>query len=374
MQGPAELCGAFPLSRVGALVFAVFLYTCCACCVGCGTPEHRASTLDAAASPVVHTTRRFTTRLVTLRTSQATVVTTPEHPFARVGTGWTAAIELRVGDRIATRSSHDATVVQVEVRDVSPTPVYNLTVAKTHSYFVSDRDLLVHNVNCFPWRNPPDRPAVPNPPDPQVLLERARERDRRARERLNAARLQREFNDVEGPGNCSGCTLASLGDFSNLSQFIEQHSNEANVKKSLSGLDNMKIWHLTGRLGLRSRATPMPYTFPPTTAAVSAARRAAASPVPPPFQHWEEVTRFMQEPTANTFAVTYDYHDNGEYGGHALVAVRQEDGTITYIDFQLRPPRIRDLRGRNIYTVTVIPTDIDWRFNRQLYRMVTTAR
>jgi hypothetical protein len=330
--------------------------------------------LDAAASPVVHTTRRFTTRLVTLRTSQATVVTTPEHPFAKVGTGWTPAIELRVGDRIASRGSHDATVVQVEVREVSPTPVYNLSVAKTRSYFISDRDLLVHNVNCFPWRNARDRPAVPNPPDPQVLLERARERHRRAQERLNAARLQTEFNDVSGPGNCSGCTLASLGDFSRLSEFIEQHSNKVDVKKSLSGLKDMEIWQLAGRLGLRSRGTPRPYTFPPTTAAVSAARRAAASPVPPLFEHWEEVTRFMQESTANTFAVTYDYHRGGEYVGHALVAIRQEDGTITYVDFQYQPPRIRDLREVNIYAVTVIPTDIDWRFSRQLYRMVTTAR
>jgi hypothetical protein len=97
---------------------------------------------------VVGVTKKNTRTLVSIRTTDAVVGTTPEHPFAKVGAGWTPASQLAPGDRIVTRGAQDATLVAVKVREVPATPVYNLTVEKTHSYFVSDRALLVHNVGC----------------------------------------------------------------------------------------------------------------------------------------------------------------------------------------------------------------------------------
>jgi intein/homing endonuclease len=83
-----------------------------------------------------------------------TLVTTPEHPFAKVGVGWTRAADLTRGDRVETAGGEHATVVGVEIREVQPTPVYNLTVSRTHAYFVGAQALLVHNTD---WRSFPAR-------------------------------------------------------------------------------------------------------------------------------------------------------------------------------------------------------------------------
>ena len=103
---------------------------------------------DVASSRVEGVSRRVAHRLVTVRTSSAALVTTPEHPFAKVGSGWTHAADLRAGDRIETAGGGDTTVVGVELREVQPTAVYNLTVSKTHAYFVGAQAVLVHNTDC----------------------------------------------------------------------------------------------------------------------------------------------------------------------------------------------------------------------------------
>lgn len=92
--------------------------------------------------------RREARTLVALHTAGGEIVTTPEHPFARIGSGWTPAGELAVGDRIATAQADEpATILQLEIRRVRPTSVYNLTVEHGHAYHVGSDHLLVHNMD-----------------------------------------------------------------------------------------------------------------------------------------------------------------------------------------------------------------------------------
>jgi hypothetical protein len=131
-----------------------------------GTPLG-ASPIEVIASRVLQTTRKTTTRLVILRTEKGTVVTTPEHPFAKVGSGWSRATDLEAGDRIHIRASAEGTkLLKKSIRDVPPTTVYNLTVDRTHAYFVGSQELLVHNVRCFNWpRRNSERPARGRSPE-----------------------------------------------------------------------------------------------------------------------------------------------------------------------------------------------------------------
>jgi hypothetical protein len=50
--------------------------------------------------------------------------------------------------------------------------------------------------------------------------------------------------------------------------------------------------------------------------------------------------------------------------------VRREDGRIQYVDFQDVPPAIYEKLPGTTYSVRVFPTDVDWRYNRQLYSAV----
>jgi len=326
---------------------------------------------------VTQTIRRVTTQLVTLRTSEATVITTPEHPFAKVGGGWTRAADLAVGDRVVTRASRDAAVVEVVVREAPPTPVYNLSVAKTHAYFVSAPGLLVHNVDCAPDsprspRSPPrHEPSSAGPshesrkrkrPEQSEIdaaLERARKRHDAAKKKLE--RLTTPLDDTRDPNNCSSCTLAALSDVPTVSKFIDKYKHVPGVAstRQLTGHDSILV--MMRGLGLISDVTPRPADFPPVNA-----------PEVKPFQHWDNVTRFMKESTANTFAISYEYVDGSDEGGHILIAVRQADGSIEYLDFQGKTPKVVDLKAiESIVRVNVIPTNVDWRMNRELYWHVT---
>jgi hypothetical protein len=80
------------------------------------------------------------------------IVTTPNHPF-QTGTGeWLPAGELQVGDTIHTAQGGTG-IVQAITFVYQPQPMYNLTVATAHTYFVGNGQWLVHN-RC-PWRGKP---------------------------------------------------------------------------------------------------------------------------------------------------------------------------------------------------------------------------
>lgn len=83
---------------------------------------------------------------------QEVLETTPEHPFAiRVGQdgqiAWVNAIDLTKGQSIARADGRSGRLISrsVEARD---TQLYNLSVARAHTYYVGEQQWLVHNSDC----------------------------------------------------------------------------------------------------------------------------------------------------------------------------------------------------------------------------------
>jgi hypothetical protein len=75
------------------------------------------------------------------------IVTTPNHPFQTGTDEWLPAGELQVGDTIHT-AQEGTGIVQATTFVYQPQPMYNLTVAAAHTYFVGAGQWLVHNT-CF---------------------------------------------------------------------------------------------------------------------------------------------------------------------------------------------------------------------------------
>jgi hypothetical protein len=318
---------------------------------------------------VLGTTEHVTTRLVTLRTRESTLVTTPDHPFAKIGTGWTHAGELRVGDRIETLPAPTGTpVLAIEVQQVPATLVYNLTVARTHAYFVGSDALLVHNVDCKRM-----------PPGSEILAREARElreaqdrarqllAEQRARQ-LAAEREKRRLvlNDTRGywgRRNCAYCTYAGLSDADKLSLFLRQNDMDDSVMPNLA-----EINRVLRQLGLMSSTTPAIAAFPPTQEKRRRAKEVAQGDLQPrPGEvgaAGRDAQSFMQNSSANTFAVNVIF---GDQGSHSLIAIRRDDGSIVFLDLQRKPPQAYAALDEFVHTVVVMPTDVDWRYNRQLY-------
>ncbi len=71
---------------------------------------------------------------------------TDDHPFYVVGGSWKTTIELVVGDYIETDG--DSAMMVVSVIDENRQDItYNFTVADFHTYYVTERKVLVHNCN-----------------------------------------------------------------------------------------------------------------------------------------------------------------------------------------------------------------------------------
>ena len=73
-----------------------------------------------------------------------TIVTTPNHPFYTIAEAWIPAGQLQVGDLVR-RADGSYGMVEATTFVYRPQPMYNLTVAAAHTYFVSEGQWLVHN-------------------------------------------------------------------------------------------------------------------------------------------------------------------------------------------------------------------------------------
>jgi hypothetical protein len=71
--------------------------------------------------------------------------TTPGHEVWTQEAGWTFAGDVRVGDTFVDREGGPAAIVGIWL-DPRPTPVYNLEIDGTFTYFVDG--LWVHNNSC----------------------------------------------------------------------------------------------------------------------------------------------------------------------------------------------------------------------------------
>jgi hypothetical protein len=371
-------------------VRAVVASVACSVVLGlpaCSHEEPELEQRELARLSVVALARRSTTALLELCTPAECVVTTPEHPFAG-STGWVRAGELKVGDTIESAGG-STRVVGTRVMQVPPTAVYNLTIEKTHAYFAGRSGLLVHNADCRSPRSQADHLAEERR-DEERTRRHAEEVERDARE-LRVRRLlsahRRRLNRVtlndsppDAP-NCAYCTLGALSDAEKLSSFLRDHGLDENVR-----LPDIPLQRLLSVLGLTrfQAGPPMNYrrrNLIPVwkrllqggadRSNMSVRRYGSQLPEPPAREYMESVP-------GNTNMVIYRWIErlekppgSGQFQvedmAHALVSVRREDGEIVYLDFQDVPPRVYEKLPSTTFQVVVFPTDVDWRYNRQLY-------
>jgi hypothetical protein len=69
---------------------------------------------------------------------------TDDHPFYIVDKGWKTTIELEIGDQAETNGHSSMTVMSV-VNENRQDLTYNFTVADFHTYYVTKKNILVHN-------------------------------------------------------------------------------------------------------------------------------------------------------------------------------------------------------------------------------------
>ena len=75
---------------------------------------------------------------------------TGEHPFYVKGKGFIPAKELKSGDKCLLSTGEDVTIEKVEVENLTEAETtYNFEVADLHTYYVTEKDVLVHN-KCKP--------------------------------------------------------------------------------------------------------------------------------------------------------------------------------------------------------------------------------
>jgi hypothetical protein len=208
---------------------------------------------------------------------------------------------------------------------------------------------------------------------------RARRAQRKAR--LQATRRKREqywmvqqpFNDMPGRPNCVLCSLAGLSDVDKLSTLVQQENLD--VSDPSRRPTYVEIWRSMDELGLRDQNTPPRGQFPELHYQAERARTKVRrdllnrNPVPGfPFRY--QAKWFMQTSSANTFLVIFEYLNGTEFDAHALLAVRRDDGSITYLDLQMVPPTVHDDIDPGSTAVIAAPTSVDWRRNRQLRNAV----
>jgi intein/homing endonuclease len=84
--------------------------------------------------------------VVHIETEENEITTTQNHPFYVEGKGWTPASELEDGDVLHTKEGVTAVVQSIEVEQLDKAvKVYNLEVEDGHTYYVTDKRVLVHN-------------------------------------------------------------------------------------------------------------------------------------------------------------------------------------------------------------------------------------
>jgi hypothetical protein len=102
-----------------------------------------------------------TDRLVHITIKETEIKATPTHPFWVVDKGLVIADELEVGDNVQLYSGEVTEVISVEFELIKEhIKVYNFEVEEWHTYYVSNQDVLVHNI-CSEYvpNNPKWSPA-----------------------------------------------------------------------------------------------------------------------------------------------------------------------------------------------------------------------
>ena len=107
---------------------------------------HNPETRETELKEVVRTFKNEATELVHLTIAGEEITCTNEHPFYSPVKGWTAACQLRAGDKLVTLNGEYVIVEQVQHEILeAPVAVYNFEVEGFHTYFVGSTGVLVHN-------------------------------------------------------------------------------------------------------------------------------------------------------------------------------------------------------------------------------------
>jgi hypothetical protein len=93
--------------------------------------------------PVLRTTRRRPTALVTITINQESITATEGHPFWVAGTGWIVARSIVRGAVL--HGVNGGATVDAAGANADEQPTHNLVVADYHTYFVGNNKILVHD-------------------------------------------------------------------------------------------------------------------------------------------------------------------------------------------------------------------------------------
>ncbi len=96
--------------------------------------------------PVSHLFTHIAPESLVVTVGEEEITTTPEHEFY-TSNSWIEAEDLSVGDTLVRLGGKTATVTDLESHQDS-TRVYNFEVDGAHTYYVSAKELLVHNPSC----------------------------------------------------------------------------------------------------------------------------------------------------------------------------------------------------------------------------------
>jgi hypothetical protein len=99
---------------------------------------------ELAYKPVIQVTKGPPLPLVEIHTGEETIRCTYGHLFWVSGTGWRMAKELKVGDRLHTTKG---TLAIDNVEKTGEASCHNLVVPEFDTYFVTDKQILVHDID-----------------------------------------------------------------------------------------------------------------------------------------------------------------------------------------------------------------------------------
>jgi Pretoxin HINT domain len=98
---------------------------------------------------------------VMVRTADETITATLTHPFRVANKGWVQAGDLQAGDQFISLTGDTETVTETTTTNATAL-VYNFEVENTHTYFVGQQPILVHNSCAWAKRSAsiPDEPGI----------------------------------------------------------------------------------------------------------------------------------------------------------------------------------------------------------------------
>jgi hypothetical protein len=264
--------------------------------------------------------------------SGETIRATPGHWFWTLDHGWTEAARLDKGEALLNREGALLHVLDVTSEPLLAT-VYNFEVEKTHTYFVGEAGIWVHNPpNC----NPPPPITIPpsgsgsgsGSPSPGSPM------DYEPGE-LNTPPGGVNDNWGNNYNNCYYCTAAALLNQTNL-----ELQDNTGIAVPLGQQSLPDITWLYGELGVT------PNGDKPTDYGNS--------------NHASQLLNQWAQNQAPGSAVAIAYTRPNGGGGHAItgfVSDNPQPNHMVFVDFQAEPPMVATQLNPNLANVFVYPTD-----------------